>query len=256
MCVAIDFRNKCLRSEIFFEKFATPNDSVLVIKVNEQEHQVTIEEETNVHEDESNPKGSRLSPMRIVSNRPSESTGSIKESIIADPVTQNVDHKNAVHCNLCLKSFTTLNSYKNHQRTVHQELNETDLFKCPHCERLFKMKYYLSKSITLLYKLLTLVNSCFKYLLWITSNYFLDRHVKNTHKNAATTDQKEKQLTQKTEDEIFKEKLTGGTCPYCKKYLTSRHSLNDHIRVKHELIDYSKRFFCDVSSFQYPNISS
>lgn len=48
---------------------------------------------------------------------------------------------------------------------------------------------------------------------------------------------------------MFKEKLIGLNCPYCLKFLTSKHSLNDHIRVKHEFVRFDERFLCDVSEF-------
>lgn len=47
-------------------------------------------------------------------------------------------------------------------------------------------------------------------------------------------------------EEIFKKKLFGLNCPYCNKFLTSKHSLSDHIRVRHEFINFSERFLCDI----------
>ena len=61
---------------------------------------------------------------------------------------------------------------------------------------------------------------------------------------------KQRTKSEKHEEEIFKEKLIGLNCPYCNKFLTSKHSLHDHIRVKHEYINYSERFLCDVSDNQ------
>lgn len=57
--------------------------------------------------------------------------------------------------------------------------------------------------------------------------------------------EKKEKITVKTE-EVLDVKLTGLKCPYCPKYLTSKHSLNDHIKVKHEFINISDRFLCDV----------
>lgn len=48
-------------------------------------------------------------------------------------------------CHLCLKKFTSNHSMKDHMRAVHQKLKESDMFKCEYCDRLFKMRYYLSK---------------------------------------------------------------------------------------------------------------
>lgn len=52
---------------------------------------------------------------------------------------------NIARCRLCMKTFTSLHSMKSHMRTIHQKLDETDMFKCKYCDRLFKMKYYLSE---------------------------------------------------------------------------------------------------------------
>lgn len=120
-------------------------------------------------------------------------------------------------CKLCYKSFTSLHSMKDHMRAIHQKLDESDMYKCPHCDRLFKMKYYLN------------------------------RHIKSYH--LRQLNKKEKRTKPKLRfdgDEIFKEKLVGLNCPYCNKFLTSKHSLNDHIRVRHEFINYSERFLCDI----------
>lgn len=120
-------------------------------------------------------------------------------------------------CNLCYKSFTSIHSFKDHMRCVHQQLDEADMFKCPHCDRLFKMKYYLN------------------------------RHIKSYHIKDGKKKEKCSKVKSKFEgDEIFKEKLVGLNCPYCNKFLTSKHSLNDHIRVRHEYINYSERFLCDI----------
>lgn len=109
---------------------------------------------------------------------------------------------------------------KDHMRAIHQKLDEADMFKCPHCERLFKMKYYLN------------------------------RHIKSYHMKQVKKKEKRSKNGFRTSkidgDEIFKEKLIGLNCPYCNKFLTSKHSLNDHIRVRHELVSYSDRFFCDI----------
>lgn len=102
-------------------------------------------------------------------------------------------------------------------RAIHQTLDESDMFKCPHCSRLFKMKYYLN------------------------------RHIKSYHlKQAKKKEKRSKAKSRMEGDEIFKEKLIGLNCPYCNKFLTSKHSLNDHIRVRHEFINFSERFLCDI----------
>ena len=102
-------------------------------------------------------------------------------------------------------------------RAIHQKLDEADMYKCPHCDRLFKMKYYLN------------------------------RHIKSYHlRQVKKKEKRSKPKLRIDGDEIFKEKLVGLNCPYCNKFLTSKHSLNDHIRVRHEFINYSERFLCDI----------
>lgn len=122
-------------------------------------------------------------------------------------------------CKLCFKTFTSLHSLRDHMRAIHQNLDVQDMFKCPHCNRLFKMKYYLN------------------------------RHIKSFHLRQVNKEKRPKNGVRSDRidgDEIFKEKLVGLNCPYCNKFLTSKHSLNDHIRVRHEFINFSERFLCDI----------
>lgn len=107
-------------------------------------------------------------------------------------------------------------------RAIHQKLDECDMFKCPHCERLFKMKYYLN------------------------------RHIKSFHMNIKKEEKRSKGKPRIDGEDIFKEKLAGLNCPYCNKFLTSKHSLNDHIRVRHEYINFSERFLCDICGKDFP----
>lgn len=66
---------------------------------------------------------------------------------------------------------------------------------------------------------------------------------------------REKKIKEKQEkiilesEELFDVTQTGLKCPYCSKYLTSKHSLNDHIKVKHEYINVCDRFLCDVNHY-------
>lgn len=106
---------------------------------------------------------------------------------------------------------------KDHMRAIHQKLDDADMYKCPHCDRLFKMKYYLN------------------------------RHIKSYHlRQVKKKEKRSKPKLRIDGEEIFKEKLVGLNCPYCNKFLTSKHSLNDHIRVRHEFINFSERFLCDI----------
>ncbi|KAG5680174.1 hypothetical protein PVAND_009699 [Polypedilum vanderplanki] len=117
-------------------------------------------------------------------------------------------------CKLCHKNFTRHYSLKCHIYAVHKKINKTEMHKCEECGKLFKLKYYLQK------------------------------HLKRSHlqlkkKLGLIDDNKD------DEDEVFKSKITGINCPFCNKYLTSRHSLKDHIRVKHEFTNANERYLCD-----------
>lgn len=52
-----------------------------------------------------------------------------------------------VRCNLCLKSFTSVNSHQNHMKTVHREMSEAEMHKCKFCNRYFKLKIYLNRHV-------------------------------------------------------------------------------------------------------------
>lgn len=52
-----------------------------------------------------------------------------------------------VRCNLCLKTFTSVNSHHNHMKTVHREMSESEMHKCTFCNRFFKLKIYLNRHI-------------------------------------------------------------------------------------------------------------
>jgi hypothetical protein len=94
------------------------------------------------------------------------------------------------------------------------------------------MKYYLSKFPSIKQVLI------FNYQKF---KRIVDRHIKSFHlKQVKKKSKKEK--AQIDDNKTFR----GLNCPYCKKFLTSKHSLNDHIRVKHEFINFNDRFFCDV----------
>jgi hypothetical protein len=137
---AIKFRNRCLISDKWFKEFIKS----------------TLDQERNEHE-------------FIVKNEPIDINELLENIDIAMPShkkeeTENEDqsgfklkkkkrHKienvddNAVQCSLCLKSFTSAHSLKDHMRAIHQKLDTADMFKCKFCDRLFKMKYYLSQYI-------------------------------------------------------------------------------------------------------------
>lgn len=53
-----------------------------------------------------------------------------------------------VRCNLCMKSFTSVNSHQNHMKTVHREMKESEMHKCKYCNRFFKLKIYLNRHVT------------------------------------------------------------------------------------------------------------
>lgn len=52
-----------------------------------------------------------------------------------------------VRCKLCMKSFTSVNSHQNHMKTVHREMDESEMHKCKYCNRYFKLKIYLNRHV-------------------------------------------------------------------------------------------------------------
>lgn len=53
-----------------------------------------------------------------------------------------------VRCKLCMKSFTSVNSHQNHMKTVHREMDESEMHKCKYCNRYFKLKIYLNRHVS------------------------------------------------------------------------------------------------------------
>lgn len=68
---------------------------------------------------------------------------------VSKEINMEVDNetsKKLPSCNQCNRTFSTMNSMRDHMRAIHQKLEEADMFKCTYCSQLFKMKYYLSKA--------------------------------------------------------------------------------------------------------------
>lgn len=62
-----------------------------------------------------------------------------------DSLKEQENNSEIAQCKLCLKNFTSVHSLRDHMRAIHQDLDENDMYRCEYCDRLFKMKYYLSE---------------------------------------------------------------------------------------------------------------
>ncbi|CAG9805431.1 unnamed protein product [Chironomus riparius] len=241
---AVKFRKKCIQSEHHFKKHLLTfepfiwNDELRMISSSDNNHKSIKEEphefnNVNFFEHYAAIVDEDCATDMLKTSRLSKSVKSYNENSQAEHpekkrrVKRNIKHENVesdseTQCHLCLKTFTKMHSMKNHMRAVHQDLNESDMFKCEYCDRLFKIRYYLN------------------------------RHIKNAH--TKKNSKKEKQAKAKNEEDegIFNEKLTGINCQYCNKFLTSRHSLNDHIRVRHSFIDFKDMYLCDICGKDFP----
>lgn len=146
---AINFRNKAIKSEKFFQR---SEDCSFV----EPEIQIKLErEDLNI---KSEPFEEVPNYEFVDENR--TSFVDVFETKFYD-YSENKKRKNkdrygigfcstsgVVRCNLCMKTFTSVNSHQNHMKTVHKKLSEAELFKCKHCNRVFKLKIYLNRHVT------------------------------------------------------------------------------------------------------------
>ena len=108
------------------------------------EHYAAIIEENSVLD---TLKASRLSRADKSYNENSRAEHPEKKRRVKGKIKhENAESESETQCHLCLKTFTTIHSMKDHMRAVHQKLKESDMFKCEYCDRLFKMRYYLSKA--------------------------------------------------------------------------------------------------------------
>lgn len=163
---ALHFRNNAIKGEKYFKQSVSwqDNDS----KATELEPEVTIKleegEEVGMIKAEplfTNPKYEFIDSMMSV---PGTSGATFVDMRLNYDYEENLDkRKNSqadrydceefgsssgiVRCNLCLKSFTSVNSHSNHMKTVHRKMSESEMFKCRYCNRLYKLKIYLNRHI-------------------------------------------------------------------------------------------------------------
>jgi hypothetical protein len=124
---AIKFRDKCQSSDVFFrEKFFS-----IEKKFYGEEHLNNIKDES---------KESHVNLIEATEDL--ENVQIIKEDNLSE---EKIKIHESTQCKLCFKNFTSVHSLKAHMRAIHQKLEETDMYRCQYCERLFKMKYYLSE---------------------------------------------------------------------------------------------------------------
>jgi hypothetical protein len=153
---AINFRNKAIKSEQYFKK----SECTFV----EPEIHIKLEEDLNLENIKSEPLedvpqyefvDENRTPFVDVFEKPAtefydySETSEKKRSKQKDRYTIDdfCSSSGIVRCNLCMKSFTSVNSHQNHMKTVHQKISESEMFKCKHCKRVFKLKIYLNRHV-------------------------------------------------------------------------------------------------------------
>lgn len=106
-----------------------------------------------------------------------------------------------------------------HMKAMHQEINESEMFKCEFCFKLFKVK-----------------------------NYFLT-HLRRVHgkSNKRLLPKKEKKIRIKSNRPKLGDKTEKQVhhCDPCKKIFTTRKSYQNHKTVKHDFKDPEKMYICD-----------
>lgn len=126
---AINFRKKCQSSDVFF-----------------RENYFSFEENTLKEYCENQKIKSEPTAVHLIQS-------GITDEPVFDEVLKKIDNSSEGNiesyglnqCKLCSKNFTSLHSLKDHMRAIHQKLEEDDMFRCQYCDKLFKIKYYLSK---------------------------------------------------------------------------------------------------------------
>lgn len=158
---AINFRNKAIQSEKYFKRL----DQCSSLQFVEPEVQIKLESDVDFDNIKSEPI-EEDSKYEFVDENPTASTSI--EDVFEKPSTEFYDFNfrkrksrseryglddfcsssGVVRCNLCLKTFTSVNSHQNHMKTVHREMTESEMHKCKHCNRYFKLKIYLNRHVT------------------------------------------------------------------------------------------------------------
>lgn len=132
---ATNFRNKCKLSEGFYrENFFQLEENYLKRLINNENEFTSPKDSEEECHTFLQSTIDRTDNPKLKNERREEKKGSFY---------RKNDHS-ITQCELCLKNFTSLHSLKDHTRAIHQNIGTRDMYQCEFCNRLFKMKYYLS----------------------------------------------------------------------------------------------------------------
>lgn len=170
---ALHFRNNAIKGEKYFKQSISWQENGSKAKELEPEVRIKLEdgEEVGMVKSEpffANPKYEFIDSMMGIP----ETSGLIESATFDMPSSYDYNEmektsrqtsryncdefgssSGVVRCNLCLKSFTSVNSHSNHMKTVHREMTESEMFKCRYCNRLYKLKIYLNRHITRVHRI-------------------------------------------------------------------------------------------------------
>lgn len=127
-------------------------------------------------------------------------------------------------CEICSKIVSTKNSYLDHMKAMHEEVDESEMHKCDLCNKLFKVR-----------------------------NYF-NTHMRRVHGKVSKTRERKPRIRglprpkplgtlNKVDKQVNKKEIQH--CEPCKKIFTTRKSYQDHVKTKHEYVDPEDMFVCD-----------
>jgi hypothetical protein len=162
---AISFRNKAIKAEKYFKG----SDESEFAQFVEPEVHIKLEEDVDFDKIKSEPIDEDPS-YEFVDENPTASTSSFVDVFETKPSTEFYDYNErsdrkkktkseryglddfcsssgVVRCNLCMKTFTSVNSHQNHLKTVHRSMSAAEMHKCKYCNRFFKLKIYLNRHV-------------------------------------------------------------------------------------------------------------
>lgn len=216
---AIHFRNKAIKAEKYFKR---SDECSSISQFVEPEVHIKLEDDLDFEKIKSEPIDEDPK-YEFVDENPT--TSSSFTDVFIKPSTEFYDYSERgerkkkksksdrygledfccssgiVKCKLCMKSFTSVNSYQNHMKTVHREMSESEMHKCKYCNRFFKLKIYLNRHVTRIHK---------------------KQESLNTSKNR----NKSKKRSTGT---IFDKEDVSLYCEICKQFFTTRGSLQKHM---------------------------
>ena len=162
---AVHFRNSAIRAEKYFKR-SEDSTEIEIAQHFEPEVHIKLEHEEDLSKIKCEPIDDANYEFIDTAQNPSSSFDVFASSSrrnFYDQETKTERRKKSKHrmaledfgssssvvrCNLCYKSFTSVNSHQNHMKTVHQDMDVSEMHKCKYCNRYFKLKIYLNRHVT------------------------------------------------------------------------------------------------------------